>query len=82
MGTIIGEAMGKKVRFQEMSDEEARAQQAAWNAPPALAEARISIFRAIREGRLAGVTDEVERVLGRKPIAFNQWAKENASAFL
>jgi uncharacterized protein YbjT (DUF2867 family) len=82
MGTIIGEAIGKKVRFQEMSEEEARAQQAAWNAPPALAEARLSIFRAIREGKLARVTHEVERVLGRKPVAFSQWAKENASAFV
>ena len=51
-------------------------------APPPPVEARLSIFRAIREGRLAKVTDHVERALGRKPIAFNQWAQENAAAFL
>lgn len=44
-------------------------------------EARLSIFRAIREGRLAKVTDTVETVLGRKPIAFGQWATENAGSF-
>jgi (4-alkanoyl-5-oxo-2,5-dihydrofuran-3-yl)methyl phosphate reductase len=82
MGRIIGESIGKEIRFQGMSDEEARAQQAVWNTSPALAEARLSIFRAIREGKLAGVTDEVGRVLGRKPIAFQQWAKESAAAFL
>jgi len=43
--------------------------------------AHMSIYRAIREGRLAAVTDNVERVLGRKPIAFDQWARENAEAF-
>jgi Bacterial regulatory proteins, tetR family len=51
-------------------------------APQPLVEARLSIFRAIREGRLAEVTDHLERTLGCKPIAFNQWAQENAAAFL
>jgi hypothetical protein len=53
----------------------------AWAAPEPLVEARLSIFRAIREGRLATVTDTVERVLGRKPITFNQWVQENATVF-
>lgn len=81
MAAIIGAAIGKDVRFEEISEEEARAQQNAWNAPPPLVEARLSIFRAIREGRLAKVTDTVETVLGRKPIPFSRWATENASAF-
>jgi len=42
---------------------------------------RLSIYRAIREGRLAAVTDTVERVLGRKAIPFHQWVQENAAAF-
>jgi hypothetical protein len=50
-------------------------------APPPLVEARLSIFRAIREGRLSAVTDTVERVLGRKPIAFDRWAEQNAAAY-
>jgi hypothetical protein len=41
----------------------------------------VSLWRAIREGRLATVTDNVERILGRKPIAIEQWAVENAAAF-
>lgn len=81
IGAVIGAAIGKEVRFEETSEEDARAQQIAWNAPPALVEARLSIFRAIREGRLAKVTDTVEAVLGRKPIPFSQWAAENAGAF-
>jgi hypothetical protein len=43
--------------------------------------AHLSIYRAIREGRLATVTDTVEYVLGRKPIRFDQWVDENATAF-
>ena len=43
--------------------------------------AHLSIYRAIREGRLAAVTHTVEAVLGRKPITFDQWVQENAPAF-
>jgi uncharacterized protein YbjT (DUF2867 family) len=81
MGAKIGAAIGKPVRFEPLSDEETRQQQVAWNAPPPLVEARLSIFRAIREGHLAAVTDTVERVLGRKPVTFDHWAQENAAAF-
>jgi (4-alkanoyl-5-oxo-2,5-dihydrofuran-3-yl)methyl phosphate reductase len=77
----IGTAIGKPLVFQPISDDEARRQQIAWGAPEPLVEARLSIFRAIREGRLATVTDTVERVLGRKPLTFDQWAQENAAAF-
>jgi uncharacterized protein YbjT (DUF2867 family) len=81
MASKIGAAIGKPIRFESIADEEARKQQVAWGAPAELVEARLSIFRAIREGRLATVTNTVERVLGRKPIAFDEWARENAAAF-
>ncbi len=77
----VGAAIGRPLRFQPISDHEARRQHLAWAAPPPLVEARLSIFRAIREGRLAEVTDHAKRVLGRKPITFDRWARENAAAF-
>jgi uncharacterized protein YbjT (DUF2867 family) len=81
MTAKIGRAIGKSLRYENISDEEARKQQMAWNAPAPMVEARLSIFRAIREGRLARVTDTVERVLGRAPIPFEQWSAQNAAAF-
>jgi uncharacterized protein YbjT (DUF2867 family) len=81
MAATIGNAIGKTVRFETISDEQARSQQVAWGAPQPLVEARLSIFRAIRNGVLAKVTDTVERVLGRKPIDFDRWVEENAAAF-
>jgi len=44
-------------------------------------EAHISIYRAIREGHLAKVTDTVDQVLGRKPLPFDQFVQENIAAF-
>jgi (4-alkanoyl-5-oxo-2,5-dihydrofuran-3-yl)methyl phosphate reductase len=78
----VGAAIGRPLNFQPISDDEARRQHLAWGAPAPLVEARLSIFRAIREDRLAEVTNHVERVLGRKPIAFDQWARENAAEFV
>ncbi len=81
MTAAIGRAIGRPLRYETMPDDEARAQQVAWGSPAPLVEARLSIFRAIREGRLAAVTDTVERVLGRRAISFDRWAEENAAAF-
>jgi len=77
----IGAAIGKPLRFETISDEEERrVLEAAGESGPSI-EAHLSIYRAIREGRLAHVTDTVARVLGRPPTSFDQWAQENAAAF-
>jgi uncharacterized protein YbjT (DUF2867 family) len=81
MTAKISAATGRPLRCLTISDDEARRQQIAWGRPEPLVRARLSIFRAIRDGRLATVTDTVERVLGRKPIAFDHWVQENLAAF-
>jgi uncharacterized protein YbjT (DUF2867 family) len=81
MAAKIGLAIGTSIRYEAILEEEARRQQSQWGTPEPLIEARLSIFRAIREGRLSAVTDTVERVLGRKPKSFDEWAAENAVAF-
>jgi uncharacterized protein YbjT (DUF2867 family) len=82
MASKIGNVIDKPIRFQSISEEEARKQQMSWGVAPPLIEAHLSIFRAIREGRLTTVTDTVQRVLRRRPLTFDQWAKENAAAFM
>jgi len=77
----IEAAIGRKLVFQPISDEEACQQYAATGAPEAETEAHVALWRAIREGRLSTVTDDVERILGRKPITLEHWAVENAAAF-
>ena len=79
--TKIGAAIGKKLRFQPISDEEARERYAATGAPELETDAHVALWRAIREGRLAGTTENVERILRRKPIALDQWLAENRAAF-
>jgi len=81
MTAKISAEIGKPIQFQAISDEDARQQQIAWGAPEPLVEARLSIFRAIRNGHLATVTGTVKRVLGRKPITFDQWVQKNIAVF-
>ncbi|MEZ4233553.1 MAG: NAD(P)H-binding protein [Polyangiaceae bacterium] len=76
MANHIGAAIGKAIRFEEISDEEARP-----DFDGAYADALVDIWRAIRQGRLATVTDGVQQVLGRKPASFDQWVVENEAAF-
>src|ERR1700685_4642802 len=77
----IASAIGKRLTFQPISDEEARQRYSAVSASSAETEAHVSLWCAIREGRLATVNDNVERILGRKPIAVERWVDENAAAF-
>lgn len=77
----LGAAIGRQLRFQPISDEEARQRYAATGTSSRETEAHVRLWRAIREGRLANITDNIERILGRKPIAMDQWAMENAGAF-
>jgi uncharacterized protein YbjT (DUF2867 family) len=76
MAAAIGTAIGESVRFVRITDAEARAGTGAY------AEALVDIWRAIRKGRVATVTDGVQRILGREPTSFDQWVAENAGAFV
>jgi uncharacterized protein YbjT (DUF2867 family) len=77
----IGAAIGRQLRFQAISDEEAGRRFSATGASAEETAAHIELWRAIREGRVAAVTDGVERILGRQPIPLEQWLRENAASF-
>jgi uncharacterized protein YbjT (DUF2867 family) len=82
MTAQIGATIGRPVRFEAISDEAAEARLLASGAPPAVARALVELWRAVREGELDALTNDVERVLLRKPASFAQWVEQNASAFI
>ena len=77
----IAAALRRPLRFERISDEEARRRYAATGASDEETEAHVALWRAIREGRLGSVTDDFELMLGRKPIGLDQWIHENLDAF-
>ena len=79
---IIAHAIGKKLVYQAISDEEAGERYSRFSGSPQETKAHVALWRAIRERRLAAATDEVEQTLARKPVSLEQWASENAQHFL
>jgi len=77
----IGMAIGRELKYETLSDEEATRRFAATGASAEETEAHVELWRAIREGRLGMTTDGVERVLGRKPIGLVRWIAENVDKF-
>jgi uncharacterized protein YbjT (DUF2867 family) len=77
----IGAAIGRPLSFQSISDEEACQRYSRISGSAEETQAHVALWRAIREGRLAAVNNNVRRILGREPIALDQWLIENAGAF-
>jgi uncharacterized protein YbjT (DUF2867 family) len=77
----IGSVIGRSLSYQPISDEEARQRYSIVSTCEEETEAHVALWRAIREGRLATVTNEVERMLSRRPFSLDQCAAENSVAF-
>ncbi|SEG21381.1 Uncharacterized conserved protein YbjT, contains NAD(P)-binding and DUF2867 domains [Nonomuraea solani] len=77
--TAIGDALGESVRFIEQSRAEARNQMLAYMPEPVV-EATLGALGAPSAAEQR-VSPDVERILGRPPRAFAEWAVRNIAAF-
>jgi hypothetical protein len=82
MTAKIGAAIGRRIQFQAISDERAQQNLLAHRLPVAMAMALVSLWREVREGLVATVTQDVQRMTGHNPIAFDEWARQNAAVFV
>ncbi len=65
---VIAEITGREVRFRNETVDEAYASRRRWPAPDWLYDAWVSTYTAIANGELAGVTDTVHQLTGRRPL--------------
>lgn len=75
----IAQALGEPVRFVEQTREEARAQMLAFMPAPVVEGTLAILGEPLPAERR--VSPDIERVLGRAPRPFAQWAARNAAAF-
>lgn len=75
---ILGEVLGRAIRFVEMTPAEAR--RAMGHMPPALVETLLG-FAAASVGRPAPVADTVAAVTGRPATPYRAWADRHRGAF-
>jgi uncharacterized protein YbjT (DUF2867 family) len=77
---IIGEVLGRPLRFQELPPQAAAQGMIANGLPGPFVQALMA--RYAREVRLAApVTGEVERILGRPARTYAEWVADHAAAF-
>ncbi|MFH8491850.1 NAD(P)H-binding protein [Streptomyces longisporoflavus] len=77
---VLGEVLGRKLRFEGQSDEEARSEMVEQGVPAPYIGA---FFRYYADGTLddSQVRPTVRELLGREPRTFEQWARQHASTF-
>ncbi|MBP2327890.1 uncharacterized protein YbjT (DUF2867 family) [Kibdelosporangium banguiense] len=76
---LIGAAIGRKLRFEEMPAVQAREEMIRY-APPAIVDAVLGQLAAAVTHPV-GVTHAVQEVTGRPPRTFAEWATEHAADF-
>jgi hypothetical protein len=77
--SIIGEVVGRRIEFEEVTPDEFRAETAgSWPRPSV--DMLLAAWGAAM-GRPAFLTSTVFDVLGSAPRSFRQWVGDNAAAF-
>jgi uncharacterized protein YbjT (DUF2867 family) len=78
---ILSKAIGKPLRCVDVTAEAAIEGMMRNGMPPQLSAALGESIAVVREGRAEHVTDAVERIVGRKPMTFAEWAEKHAARF-
>lgn len=76
---IIGDALGRRIAFEEMTPDEFR-RLSEGTAPSAAAEMLLAAWRSA-VGQPAYISTAVTDILGTPPRTFRQWAVDHAGAF-
>ena len=77
----ISRVAGRKISYVDLPPAEFRKAILSAGMPEWSADALLDLQRLYREGKASLVTDDIERLTGRKPITFDQFAHDYAFAF-
>jgi uncharacterized protein YbjT (DUF2867 family) len=77
--SIIGDVLGRRIRFEELSPDEFRSEtEGSWPRP--VVDMLLAAWGATM-GRPAFITSTVSDILGSAPRSFRQWVADHATAF-
>lgn len=82
MAAALSAAIGREIKYVNVPEEAARSTMLGGGVPEWNVEGVLELMREVREGRMGGVSDAVERVGGKKPKTIGEWVKENVRAFV
>ena len=77
----LSKAIGKTVNYVDIPDADFKKGAMAAGMPEAYADALLSLIHYYEDDHASQVSPDVERVTGKKPIDFDQFARDHAGAF-
>jgi uncharacterized protein YbjT (DUF2867 family) len=78
---ILSEYIGRKISYVIISEDDARQLIKNMGMSDWHTNVLLELLKITREGYLSNISSAVEKVTGKKPISFHQFAKDYASAF-
>lgn len=81
VAACIAAAIGSPVTHVDVSEDAFRTSAREAGMPAFQIEMLATYYAAVKEGRVAMITDDVPSLLGRPARRFAQWARENAAVF-
>ena len=78
---LLSSVTGKTITYVPVSDDDSRQAMKAAGMPEWLIEALIELIQIKRAGYSQAISSDVEPLLGRRPIAFEQFARDYVEAF-
>lgn len=77
----LSRAAGKPIAYEPISESSARTLLNTAHIPPDIIERWIQFYAMVRDGFCAEISESVGHILGRQPIPFSQFARDNAAAW-
>ncbi|HXG64100.1 MAG TPA: SDR family oxidoreductase [Blastocatellia bacterium] len=81
VAAILSKITGRTINYVVVPEEAVRQSLQDAGTPDALVAGLMDLFAFQKAGHAAFVTSDVENVLGRKPISFEQFARDHVEAF-
>ncbi|HJQ27250.1 MAG TPA: SDR family oxidoreductase [Blastocatellia bacterium] len=78
---ILSSVTGKPIAYVPVTDDQARSSLKAAGVPDWLVEALIELILAKRAGYMQLIASDVEQIIGRRLISFEQFARDHVEAF-
>jgi uncharacterized protein YbjT (DUF2867 family) len=78
---IISEVTGKPIQYHPLSEEAMMQGARDQGVPEGAVQYLAVLYQAVRNGWMAGITDDVANVTGRAPMAFGRFAQKHGAAW-
>ncbi len=78
---VLSDDVGREIRYVDLPPEQFKQALLGAGVPEWSANALVDLQHLYREGGASKVTGDVEKLLGRRPVSFEQFSRDHVSAF-